>query len=409
MSIKAKIYLDANAGLPLKPAASQAILSLFAHGGAFSHLESDFLIPNPSSIHSHGRLAKRAVAEARESIARSLGSQVDPEQLVMTSSGTESNQLAIRSVLEARLRAGQKPHWITTTVEHDSARQLVDWLMQRGGAVTELAVDAEGRLQAEGLSDLIRPETALVSLVWVNNETGVILDVEGVAQVVARFGVPLHLDAAQAWGKLPFDVDRLGASYVSFSGHKVGGLAGTGVLWVARGKQMDAVILGKQEKGRRGGTENTLGLIALGAASGELDPVGWAERVQPLRDELERAICARIPGAYVNGGHAPRVANTLNLNFEGIERDGLVMALDLAGFSVSAGSACSSGVLEPSHVLRAMGRTDLQAMAALRVSLVDSVQPSDLHGFVESLEAAVSRMRRAVGFNLIKGSTRDFN
>jgi cysteine desulfurase len=330
-------------------------------------------------------------------VALSLGTKTDPEQLVFTSGGTEANQLAIRSILEPRLARGERPHWITTPVEHDSVLQLVEWLEKRGGTVSRLPVDGDGAPAASALEALVRPETALVSSVWVNNETGVVTDVAALAAACAKAGqgrIALHLDAAQAWGKIPLDVERSGAQLVTFSAHKIGGLAGTGIVWLRRGTAIDAVLPGKQEKGRRGGTENVVGAVAAGAAAAAIDPAAWSARLGPLRDQLERAICERIPGCIVNGGSAARrVANTLNLSFEGVEGDGLVMALDLAGYSVSAGSACASGVLEPSHVLLAMGRTRQQAMAAIRVSLHEGNTEAELEGFVAALAGVVGRMR----------------
>ncbi|MDR3607676.1 MAG: cysteine desulfurase family protein [Oligoflexia bacterium] len=389
MERRTAIYLDANAGAPLKPAAIAAIRPLLN--------SEDGLLPNPSSIHAHGRKAKRWVAEAREKIAASLGSSVDPEQLVFTSSGTEANQLAIRSVLEARLEQGGRPHWILSPIEHDSTLQLVDWLVKRGGGVSFLPVDAQGRIEVSRISDLFRPETALVSVVWVNNETGVIADIPALIQETERRKITLHLDAAQAWGKLPLDLGSLGADLVTFSGHKIGALAGIGLVSIRRGTALHGLIRGKQEKGRRGGTENLLGIVSMGAAAQDLDPVAWTKRVSPLRDRLQSVIRQRpgLAGVQINGEEAPRVANTLSLSFEGVGGDGLVMALDLAGYSVSAGSACSSGVLEPSHVLLAMGRTKAQAVSAIRVSLVDEVPLPVLDGFADALEKVVVRARKS--------------
>ncbi len=384
MSARAAIYLDSNAGAPLKPEALEAIRLLTADW-----------VPNPSSVHAHGRKAKRILAEARERIAHSLGPRTDPEQLIFTSSGTESNQQAIRSALLPALKQGRKPHWITTPIEHDSVGQLVSWLTSQGGEVSELPVNSKGELELDLLESLVRPETALISVVWVNNETGVIADIARVSRLAREKKIPLHVDAAQAWGKLPIDVSELGAAYVALSGHKIGGPAGTGVLHIGRGVPVEAVLPGKQEKGRRGGTENLLGITALGAAAGSLDPQAWAERVQPLRDRLEAEIQARIPGTQSNGQGAPRVANTLNLTFAGVEGDGMVMALDLAGYSVSSGSACASGVLEPSHVLTAMGRKPGEAMAAIRVSLYDVLPWDELEGFIEALESVVGRIRKS--------------
>jgi cysteine desulfurase len=320
---------------------------------------------------------------------------------VFTSSGTEANQLAVRSVLESQFKAGKAIHWVTTAVEHDSNRQLIQWVRSLGGQVTELAVDSAGQLSETGLEERLSSGVSLISCIWVNNETGVITDLSLLSSLADRFGIPLHVDAAQAWGKLPLNLIDLQAQYVTFSGHKIGGLAGTGVLWTGRVPPMDPVIFGKQEKGRRGGTENLLGIIALGAAALEVEPISWAERVRPLRDRLEIEVCQRIPKTVVNGGSSSRVANTLNLNFEGVECDGLVMALDLAGFAVSAGSACSSGVLGSSHVLKAMGKTESQAMAAIRISLVDSMPWSELEAFVNAVDRAVQRMRNSAGFVLV--------
>lgn len=385
MSAAVAIYLDANAGVPLKPEASAALRELLERGH----------IPNPSSIHSHGRFAKRLAADAREKIARSLGAGVDSEQLVFTSSGTEANQLAIRSVLDPLFLKGETPHWITTPVEHDATLQLIEWTKKRGGSVDFLPVDSQGRPIVAELARLVRPETRLVSLVWANNETGVVADVAAFVAEAKRLGLRIHLDAAQVWGKLPLDVQKLGADLVTFSAHKIGALAGLGLVWIGRGMPLSAVIPGKQEKGRRGGTENLAGIVAAGAAAATLDPLAWASRVEPLRDRLEKEIVSRIPGAIVNGAGAPRVPNTLNLNFDGVEGDGLVMALDLAGYSVSSGSACSSGVLEPSHVLLALGRSKTQAMAATRISLVDELPWSVLEGFVAVLEKTVARVRQS--------------
>ncbi len=387
MPIKGGIYLDSNAGAPLKPNVLEVLFPLLKRG------ETHSLIPNPSSIHSYGRVAKRWIALAREQVAHSLGAHTDPEQLVFVSSGTEANQLAIRSVLEPLLLSGKRPHWITTAVEHDSNLQMVDWVKARGGSVSILPVDVQGQVSVEMLQESWKPETVLVSAVWVNNETGVISPIEAISSMVRKKGALLHLDAAQAWGKLPIDVAATGAHLISFSGHKIGALAGTGVLWVNRGIRIQPAQLGKQEKGRRGGTENVLGIVAMGAAALQLDPLAWSKRVNPLRTRLEDAICQRILGAHINGGGALRVANTLNMGFDGVEGDSLVMALDLAGYSVSSGSACSSGALEPSHVLMAMGRSKLEAMAGLRISLADEMPWEDLEGFVRELETIVSRVR----------------
>jgi cysteine desulfurase len=390
MPTRAGIYLDANAGASLKPRVVLALKSLFEAPGT--------LVPNPSSIHAHGRVAKRLAAEAREKVAHSLGKSTDSEQLIATSGGTEANQLAIRSALEPKLLAGEKVHWVTTPVEHDSCLQMVEWLEARGGKVSYLPVDSNGvpLLGESVLVEIVRPETALISIVWVNNETGAVSPIEGLKSKLAGTKSPralVHLDAAQVWGKKPLDVEKTGADYVTVSAHKIGGLAGTGFLWIGRGVPLSSSILGKQEKGRRGGTENLAGLVAAGAAAEEIDPIAWEARVKPSRDFLESEILAQIPSAKVNGGGAIRIANTLNLSFDGVEGDSLVMALDLSGFSVSSGSACSSGVLSPSHVLLAMGRTKAQATAAIRVSIEEPLEESRALEFVQALKRVISRFK----------------
>ncbi|MGZ3689479.1 MAG: cysteine desulfurase family protein [Bdellovibrionota bacterium] len=378
MPARPATFLDANAGAPLRTEVREALLPFLA------------FLPNPSSIHSHGRKAKRALTEARERVARSLGPKTDAEQLIFTSGATEANQLAIRSGLGGRVAGA---HWILTPVEHDSVLSMVNWFKARGGEVSFLSVDESGAPLAGSLEALIRPQTALVSVLWVNNETGVISNISEFSRIARTRGIPLHVDAAQAWGKLPIDVVALGASYVTVSGHKIGSLAGSGALYVGRGVPVIAAIPGKQEKGRRGGTENGLGLISMGVAASLVNPASWSDSLTPLRDRLEREVRARISGVTVNGAGAPRVGNTINLSFEGVEGDGLVMALDLAGFSVSSGSACSSGVLEPSHVLLALGRTRAQATAAVRISLPGEVSWEELENFVDALDAAVARVR----------------
>jgi cysteine desulfurase len=385
MLVKAAIYLDANAGAPLSPAVIEKLLPWLGD------------LPNPSSGHSHGRRAKRALSEARQKIAQSLGGENDPDRIVFTSSGTEANQLVVRSLFESQLNQGLKPHWITTPVEHDSNLQIVKWLESRGGTVSYLPVHSHGAPQVLEVKSLIRPETALISAIWVNNETGVITDVETLAQQAHSHSIPLHLDAAQAWGKIPIQAHTLGAQFVTFSGHKIGALAGVGGVWVSPEQSLLPLIAGKQEKGRRGGTENILGIISMGLASEQIDPLSWAARVAPLRDRLQKSICERIPGACIHGEGALRVANTLNFSFQGVKGDGLIMALDLAGYSVSSGSACSSGIQAPSHVLLAMGKTPREASSAIRVSLSDVISWEKLEGFIHALEGAVGNLRAEFG------------
>ncbi len=385
MSPRFATYLDANAGAPLRPEVREALLRAL----------SSELIPNPSSVHAFGREAKKLLNDARENVARSFGSALHSDQITFTSSGTEASQLAIRSVLEPCFLRGEKPHWITTPVEHDATLRMIEWTRARGGSVSFLPVDSNGSPQASALPELMTPSTRLVSAIWVNNETGVISDIKALSEQAKRANIPLHLDGAQSWGKLRLELQDQGIAYASFSGYKIGALAGTGVLWKDKGAKLSApTILGTQEKASRGGTENLTGIVSLGAAASCVDPLAWESRVRPIRERLEQEVSKRISGVRINGAGAPRVANTLSLSFDGIDRSGLVPALDLAGFAVSSGSACSSGVDEPSHVLMALGHSRGLASASIRVSLYDEIPLEAQNRFIEALSNCVERLRK---------------
>jgi cysteine desulfurase len=387
---KDAIYLDANAGVLVHPKVGEALRAI---------LQDDIFGANPSSVHVHGRKAKHLVLEARDRVARSLGALSTPDSLVFTSSGTEANQLVVRSVFEPILESQQRAHWITTPVEHDCNLQMVDWLTERGVEVSFLPVDSDGTPQVSALPSLLRADTALVSVIWVGNETGVVSPIEEFAQACSKASIPLHVDGAQAWGKLPVELDRLskfGLTYAAFAPHKIGALSGTGVLWTKKGARLISQIRGQQQSNRRGGTENLLGIYAAGVAASQIDAAQLSREqaeLAELRDRLQTQIQSRIPGTLVNGETGTRVGGTLSLCFEGIERDGLVQALDLEGYSVSSGSACSSGSTEPSHVLRAIGRSDGLASAGLRISIPSGTNWENLEGFVETLKSAVQRIR----------------
>jgi len=383
MSFKTHVYLDANAGVPPSLKVQEALQAFFS---------SKAPVANPSSIHFQGRQARRLLSEAREKVAFSIGAH--PQEVIFTSSGTEANQLVIRSVLETHLSTHKKTHWILTPVEHDSTRQMIEWLKNQGGEVDFLPLDQCGIPQAKVLKDKICPETALVSSIWANNETGLITPIEKLGEICEAFHIPLHLDAAQVWGKLPIQVQTIKANYLTFSGHKIGSFGGVGAVWVKNKSPIHPFIFGKQEKGRRGGTENLIGIMSLGVAASHIDPLQWDQRVRRLRDQLEEEITQRIPGTHIHGALGKRIANTSNLSFEGVQEEGLILALDLEGYSLSAGSACSSGVLEPSHVLMAMGQSAQAAMAAVRISMIDEIPWEDLQNFVTVLEKSVERIRQ---------------
>lgn len=407
MRASPEIYLDTNAAAPLKPEVRLALtqaLEATSYSFNLSKLSNSMgrsggetlLLPNASSTHSFGRLSKKTTIQAREKVARSLGSQVQPEEVYFTSSGTEAIQMAIRSALEPSFLKGDKVHWITTPVEHDATFSMVQWVKERGGDTDFLPVDALGRPRVGDLSKLVRPETKLVSTIWVNNETGVITDVGALGAEAENLNLPLHLDAAQAWGKIPLNLTETAAHWVSFSGQKIGALSGTGVLWKSPSAKLLPLILGKQENLTRGGTENLLGILSLGSAASGLNDSevqSWSERVQRSRDRLETQVSQTITRLKINGQGAPRVSNTSNFSFEGVEKPGLVAALDLMGYGVSSGSACSSGVAEPSRVLLAMGHSGSTAASSIRVSLYEELSEDVLNGFVQALAECVKKLR----------------
>lgn len=380
MSALPRLYLDTNATAPLKEAVQKALHTLVDEG-----------LANPSSIHRHGQKAKKHIAKAREDIALSLGG-IDPEQLLFTSSGTEANQTVIRSQLEAFFNSGMPVHWITSPVEHDSVIQMVDWVKQKGGEVSLCEIDKNGIPLPSSLQSLIRPETRLVSLMWVNNETGAVSPLEEYATICAGKAVPLHIDAAQAWGKLSIHLPSLAVQFATFSAHKIGALSGVGVVAIRPGSKVFPFIYGKQEKGRRGGTENLMGIVALGEASRTLNLANYAELAEQ-RNRLESIIQKNLSGVTVNAQDANRVAGVSNLSFDGVDGESLVMALDLKGLSLSAGSACSSGVIEPSHVLTAMGRSPKLALASLRMSWVNPLSEEEITRITTEISDTIRSFR----------------
>jgi cysteine desulfurase len=307
---------------------------------------------NPSSKHAAGERARRLVYEARIQVAALLGAA--PAEIVFTSGGTESNHLAI---LGALARDPARGHIVTSAVEHPSTLLLLRHLEAHGVRVTYLPVDAHGQLDPAAFAAAIAPDTALVTLLWANNETGVLFPVETLTQIAQSKGVLLHLDAVQAAGKIDIDLKHLPADLLSLSGHKLHAPKGTGALFVRKGLKLPPLLFGHQERGRRGGTENVPGIAgfgiacALAAESRENDAICMAI----LRDRLERGVLECVPFAAVNGAGAARVANTTNIRFGELGAEALAGRLDRAGVCVALGAACSAGSSEPSHVLTAMG------------------------------------------------------
>ena len=381
-----KAYLDYNATTPVDPRVLEAMTPYFKDG-----------FGNPSSIHAFGSAAKAALDEAREKVAALLGAGA--REVLFTSGGSESNNLAIKGAAFAEGGRGGK-HFVTTKVEHDSTLEAFMYLETRGFKVTYLGVDKHGLIDLDELRDAVTDETRLVSIIYANNETGVVMPAEDIAAIVKEKGALFHVDAVQAAGKLGIDLKRIQADMVSISSHKFYGPKGAGALFVREGlaRRLTLVPLihgGGQERGLRSGTENVPAIAGLGKAAelalAELD--SDRERVGRLRDELLARISSGAGGVTVNGAPDGMVRNTLNLSFEGVSGGSLAMALDLEGIAVSTGSACSEGNVDPSHVLLAMGRTRKEAHSSVRFSLGRFTTPEEIEHAASAVVPAVKRIR----------------
>jgi cysteine desulfurase len=377
-----RIYLDHNATTPPHPAViDRMAASLREHVG------------NPSSVHHFGQMAKAALDEARSAVAALIGS--DPSEVVFTSGGTESDNFAIRGVAEALEGTGRK-HLVTSSIEHEAVLNTLKALGRRGWKVTLLPVDQSGIVSPESLRAALTDETALVSIMHANNEIGTIQPVAELATIAKARGAVFHTDAVQSAGKIPVDVKALGVDLLSLSAHKFHGPKGVGALWMRRGLRLQPPLTGgKQERSRRAGTENVAGIVGLGAAAqiARSKMADEGARLAPLRDRLEEGVLAAVTGTAVNGARSPRVPNTTNISFERVEAESLLIALDLAGFAVSTGSACSSGTLEPSHVLKAMGFPPHRTQNSIRFSLGAANTEADVDGLIGVLPGIVDKLR----------------
>ena len=349
------IYLDHNATTPLDPEVFEAMRPWFMER-----------FGNASSAYALGHLSDGAVVAAREQVAALVG--CTPAEIVFTSGGTESLNHAVRGAWEA---FPMKRHLVTTTVEHPALRALVGWWKTQGGEVTDVGVDGEGRLDLAALEHAVRTDTALVAVMAANNESGVLFPVAEAGRVAKARGALFLVDATQAAGKVAVDAVAWGADLVCLSGHKFHGPKGTGMLMIRRGVRLKPLMLGgSQERGRRGGTENVPGIVGLGkAAELALARLPEMARVQRLRDACEARLCTEIPDLRIHGAEASRLPNTSLVGFAGIEGEALQLKLAEQGICVSTGSACSTGMREPSHVLRAMGVPDPYAHGTVRFSL----------------------------------------
>ncbi len=346
---------------------------------------------NPSSMHSFGGKVARKLADARQRIAALLGA--DPEEIIFTSCGTESDNAAIMSALSNN---PGKNHIITSRVEHPAVKVLCEHLAEKGYRVTMLSVDAEGRLDMDEYETSLTPDTAIVSIMWANNETGVIFPVEEAARLARERGITFHTDAVQTVGKIPINMKHNSIDMLSLSGHKLHAPKGIGVLYVRKGTRFSAFLIGgHQEKGRRGGTENVPSIIALGKAC-ELAAANMEKEntyVRALRDRLESELLKAIPQSRVNGNTKERIPNTTNISFEFIEGESILLLMDQFGICASSGSACTSGSLQPSHVLRAMGVPYTMAHGSIRFSLSVYNTAEDIDLVIKELPPIIERLR----------------
>ncbi len=368
MWLKNVQYLDYNAGSGLSELVHQKLVSLLKDEG-----EGGLFLANPSSRHRLGQRVGHHLYQAKSSVAKSLGDRIATDDLFFTSSGTESNQTVIRSAVELGIEA-----FFIGSIEHSATAELLPWLEKKCPLVRVVPVLPQGQYDLAALAALLDEakglglKSAFVSLAWVNHETGVIQDIPRLGEVLqaANLATTLHLDAAQAWGKVPLNLESSPADYVTLSAHKIGALAGTGIVWCRKGALVHPLIVGSQQSGLRGGTENSLGIIAAGIAASELNPVEFQFKTSRLRDHLESFLLQCNVPVRIWGVESPRVGNTSRLGLLGFQRyENWVELLDLRGFAVSHASACKSQVIEPSGILLAMGATKMEALNSIRVSV----------------------------------------
>jgi cysteine desulfurase len=381
-----RAYFDHNATTPPDPLVIEAVARALA---------DDF--GNASSVHHFGQRAKALMDEARSAVAELIGAE--PAEVVFTSGGTEADNLALRGAAEAIESTNARRHIVSSSIEHEAVLNTIKALTRRGWTATLLPVDISGIVSPASLAGAITRETAIVSVMHANNEIGTIQPIADLAAIAHEHGAMFHTDAVQSVGKIPVDVRALGVDVLALSAHKFNGPKGTGALWIRRGMRLVSTMTGgKHERNRRGGTENVPGIAGMGVAArlAKRKLVDDAARVGALRDRLERGILATIPGTVVNGASTQRVPNTTNISFEGIEAESLLIALDLEGFAVSTGSACSSGTLEPSHVLRAMGLPSHRTQNSIRFSLGYGNTQEQVDALLAKLPTVVTKLRTLV-------------
>ncbi len=375
-------YFDHNATTPVAPEVLESLVPCLGQ-----------VYGNASSIHHFGQAAKQKLEAARRQLAALI--HANPTDQIFTSGGTEADNMAILGV--ARAAAGSSRHIVTTAIEHPAVLSACLQLEKEGVALTRLRVGGNGVVQPDDVERALRPDTVLVSIMHANNEIGTLQPIAEIARITRSRGIPLHVDGVQALGKIPVDVETLGADLYSMSGHKLYAPKGVGALWVRKGTRMAPITFGgHHERDRRPGTENVPGIVSLGAAA-ELAGRSLAadsERLAALRDRFENGALSRIAGSGINGARWSRVPNTSNIYFDGVDGEALVIALDLRGFAASTGAACSSGALTPSHVLTAIGLSGDRARASMRFSLGRSNTAQQVDALLDALEASVAHLRR---------------
>ena len=380
-----RVYLDHNATTSVDPEVLEAMLPYFA--GEYG---------NAASIHTFGQRARSAVETAREQVAQLIGAR--PQEIVFTSGGTEADNHAIFGIVNSwqASHPKSKPHVIASAIEHEAVLNACQSLETQGTAVTYIAVGQAGRVSPSALKDSLRPETALISIMQANNELGTVQPLEEIGRIAKEADIYFHADAVQSAGKIPMDVNALAVDLLSISGHKFYAPKGIGALYIRSGTRVRQLLYGgHHQRGFRPGTENVPGIVGLGKAAelAKRQLAGDAARISALRDRLETGLLQQVPNSRVNGAGAPRTPNTTNITFSGIEGEALVIALDLKGLACSTGAACSSGAVEPSHVLTAIGLPPEEARASLRFSLGCHTTEKEIDFALQVVPAAVNQLR----------------
>jgi cysteine desulfurase len=387
-----RIYLDHNATTPVAPEVVDRMAAT---------LREEY--GNPSSVHHFGQRAKAAIDESRAAVAALIGAEAS--EIVFTGGGTESDNFAVRGVAEALEPTGRR-HLVTTSIEHEAVINTFKALARRGWPTTSVRVDQTGVVSPDALGEALTEHTALVTVMHANNEIGTVQPIAEIARLSKARGALVHTDAVQSVGKIPVDVKALGVDLLSISAHKIYGPKGVGALWIRRGLRLVPLMTGgKHERSRRAGTENVAGIVGMGVAAqlARAKMIDEGARLATLRDRLEEGILAAVSGTAINGSRSPRVPNTTNISFDRVEAESLLIALDLAGIAVSTGSACSSGTLEPSHVLKAMGFSAHRAQNSIRFSLGAANSDEDVDRVIGVLPGIVEKLRsltRAPGSGL---------